>query len=929
MNSEATEANGRLTWQAVFAKTSRAPFTRLADFTSHDQERITRIVYPAAWAVDYFVDNELTNPRVAVVGVTQPIMAAFDGALLPVFTRVCRSAASWTINAPAAPKPRRAQFNALNLVKRPTILRQETRAALDKIADTADVLMVHSTYGLDHAREIVEWPAFDRYTQDGKYVLWGADSEVGIGSVIRWLVARGYDTDPIVRGPFEGANAPRMPSGLIYWVRVLSRATAVTPIACAKADADIQRIMKLWTAMQAAVPQDHRCAVADVIGTVCEQTIKGRPIRALMASPFHLVDLESGEYCDRDIDGEWVVRDGKLPATALALFPEEDTGDPSGLRVRRMSWLQAAMDECPPEVPSAREDAEQPHVSVRQDKLGEEIQPLKEYQMPRPEMARAVRGKGTWPVLAVNAQIGQPRADPEHIVQQAVKIVCAWLADRKKIRVDENAATFSANDVSEEVTIEADGARLWAMRLDDRRGMTEGAFWRVEMILAAQPQAQMALRIEQIRLNASAPPPQPAVPAFVIDLADKVGLHDGGRLLRAKPWEIISAGDIDRCVKELMDPLRAHPVLVASYSNEAERMRQIAGVLAKRLAGVATVAWLDHETVAQFKMQIGASFAVYGNAVRLYQPGLARTDNPFTHPVISVGRDSTSDKQLVDRITQEACAWAIEPSNLDVAVPTFPDARRSIIARRVSSALDATQRSARTAQESIERLQQLVAEQNASLETNEAQVRERTREVTDLRLEIAMLTRERDEAIDELRRERYKSAYQWKVTPHEDVVDSVEPEWPERWDDLQSWIELYGQNRLVLHPMAVKTASNSPFRDIAFAYKVLHLLVNAYIPMKTRAPNDEAPRLRCEERCKQLGVDISPVGTAVENQRYANRYRRKFGDKVLTMDMHVSRGGGFDPTTVFRCYFTYDADNQRVLVGHLPGYLENTLTHTS
>jgi len=140
---------------------------------------------------------------------------------------------------------------------------------------------------------------------------------------------------------------------------------------------------------------------------------------------------------------------------------------------------------------------------------------------------------------------------------------------------------------------------------------------------------------------------------------------------------------------------------------------------------------------------------------------------------------------------------------------------------------------------------------------------------------------------------------------------------------------VYGQGRMLLHPKAVKAASNSPFNDIPFAYKVLHLLVDAYIPMKTRAANDEQPRLYFEERCKQLGVDVSPVGAAIDHQRYANRYRRKFEDKVLTMDMHVSRGGGMDPATVFRCYFTYDADNERVLVGHLPTHLDNSLTHTS
>jgi hypothetical protein len=47
--------------------------------------------------------------------------------------------------------------------------------------------------------------------------------------------------------------------------------------------------------------------------------------------------------------------------------------------------------------------------------------------------------------------------------------------------------------------------------------------------------------------------------------------------------------------------------------------------------------------------------------------------------------------------------------------------------------------------------------------------------------------------------------------------------------------------------------------------------------------------------------------------------RRRF------LDLHITRGGGRDQRYCMRIYFFWDADSQKVVVGHLPSHLNNSL----
>jgi len=50
--------------------------------------------------------------------------------------------------------------------------------------------------------------------------------------------------------------------------------------------------------------------------------------------------------------------------------------------------------------------------------------------------------------------------------------------------------------------------------------------------------------------------------------------------------------------------------------------------------------------------------------------------------------------------------------------------------------------------------------------------------------------------------------------------------------------------------------------------------------------------------------------------------------REITLDMHLKRGGGFDPASIFRLYFHYDTARARVIVGHFPTHLTNRKTHS-
>lgn len=148
---------------------------------------------------------------------------------------------------------------------------------------------------------------------------------------------------------------------------------------------------------------------------------------------------------------------------------------------------------------------------------------------------------------------------------------------------------------------------------------------------------------------------------------------------------------------------------------------------------------------------------------------------------------------------------------------------------------------------------------------------------------------------------------------------------PTTWDDLSRFADERLAGNVVLSNKAIRAARGSVFEDISFAYAVLLMLAEDYVPMRR---GDTGARERYEATCVRLRVDVGPTGGAADMHRTKAAYRVQHLGKTLTMDLHVRGSSARDPRDGFRLYFTFycptsDHDGY-VVVGSFPAHLDNT-----
>ena len=721
---------------------------------------------------------------------------------------------------------------------------------------------------------------------------------------------------------------------------------------------------------------EERTRVAKVIATRTADIVDGQSVKTVRLSDTSGIDLESGRFfrVKEEDGGSGLTWDETvMSADLLALQPSATSGTPEDDdRLALLLWLSHAADQeakreldqltgsdaapqrdampsdlpeptssAPPDDPPASiegtkvaslsKSAEAPSVestaasapATEHDSGSAKVVP----STPSQGRSRLSRSAGAVNVLALAAVLGHEGDATAKSFAAAQAQILGWLQDSGFAleRPEENSHVESP---AGEVSVETDGQTIWAMRFDNRSTMETGAIWRVEATLIGHPVAAISLRLIQVRSNEDAPPPViSGVPRLVANIAERVGLQDAGEQLRNTALRLTQDGGNKLLARLLLNAHRTQPVIVISGDVDASADR-----LAKRLTGVAHVVCIDKAVSTQMIRALGRERSVFGNAVRLYRPGFSAAANPYQHPTWPL-KGTQLPKWLANNIFEEACAISLEAGDLDERAPSFQTVRNLLgnkrmasSERRISELRQQAERAATSKDEKILQLQQMRDEQDDVLGMYREENDKLTQESEQLKRDLQAALLERDTALEEVRQLNYRLNNQWadEVLPEESLPE--ESYYPDNWDELEMWVDEYGSSKLVLHPKAAKAARESSYKNIPLAYQAMEWLVQHYIPMRTRMPDDDETYERCQQALDALGLEESSVGTAKTIKRYKAEYKRQYAGGTVTLDRHLSDRNG-DPATLFRLYFHYDVAAQKVLIGHLPTHLTNRLTH--
>ncbi len=698
--------------------------------------------------------------------------------------------------------------------------------------------------------------------------------------------------------------------------------------------------------------------VAAVYATRSTETVEDADaIRTVRSSPEAGICLSTGRFFSRPASDEedgFCWEEKVLSADLLSAAPADDVAHTQDEdRLAMMLWLARAMTEeahlDAPVLPTSENDlsaslsADEPSQLARMEApasappAGEAASAAPAAPVvaatsvdatPAPIRSRLSRSAGTVNVLAMAAMLGKARPTAAPAFEKAKKLILDWLAN-KDFRSLDAASNHHVEYADGEVTIETDGQGIWAMRFDDRRSMEDGAIWRVEITLLGGGTSAISVRMAQVRSSEEAPPPVASgVPAVVAKIAQQIGLQDAGVALVDAAQHLKGSKDALWFGQLLLNPDRSHPVITISGNVD-----QSADRLAKRLAGVAHVLRIDNALSDSLLRRFGRDRAVYGNAVRLYRPGFTADSDSYQHPIWAL-KGTVLPKWLADDIFEQACAISLEVGDLEERAPSFQTIRNHLAKsrhaaseQRLTELRRRAESIASSAEERISQLEAINQELEAALSEQKTQNKQLLELAAQADGELQATRRERNAALEEVRQLKFQINSQWNEveTGYTESEDQVE--YPDTWDDLETWVELYAQDRLVLHPKAAKAARESPFKDIPLAYKAMDYLVRYYVPMRTRSADDHEAYQRSKHALAELGLEESDVGTADEIKRYKQEYKRQYDGSEVTLDRHLKRGVGFGGEFQFRLYFYYDDKAEKVLVGHMPTHLTNRLTH--
>ncbi len=416
--------------------------------------------------------------------------------------------------------------------------------------------------------------------------------------------------------------------------------------------------------------------------------------------------------------------------------------------------------------------------------------------------------------------------------------------------------------------------------------------WRVEGTIV-EPSGNDEVVMCAIRLSALDGVKELDLPAFSIPNLAKSWLSTGALRLLGQVadtcWAVQTPMDFFNLRRLLEAPTRDAGVIV-TCGEPVE--------LAFRLRGIALHVHVATSHEAAYRKRFGALEAGHAHVYRI------DVSEPVTMP-------------LADAAQQELCVRAAAGRGTS-RLPTFSDVRAHV----------------RKAQIEHARRQGKLDLQGRHSEQSEFQMEEPLEasvDDTDALLDLAMSDLDAaNEQIQSLKRQLQAERQQVHAlklalgtAPEQVLVDDAEP-LPDTFASLEAWAKPL-RPRLVLGAKAVRHARDcESFQDKPLVYASLKALASHYWEM--RWGDRDKGRRDWEAFLETSRLSMAPVGTAADNHRFADAYRVTVDKRSFPLDLHLQGSSSRDPNRCLRIYLHCDDERKRLLVGHLPTHLPNTLT---
>jgi len=459
----------------------------------------------------------------------------------------------------------------------------------------------------------------------------------------------------------------------------------------------------------------------------------------------------------------------------------------------------------------------------------------------------------------------------------------------------------------------------WGLRLSERL-KDPGRIWTTEVGLAAVSDSEVAFGCRLLCSERGLPNTMPrSIPSFIRGIVFKESARLDGRLQGAEPWIVESEEDAADFIDFLSEGSRRHPVVAFSLPEESnDPSDTIIPVRAfmRRTVGYAHTAIIKPKATLMLTDELGKEFSVYHQAVRTYYPSFDPLNDLSTdHPFATASRirlwSQNNDVPFVDFLVHQTLRITRPRQELEHFLPPFQQIKRL--------AAESAREEARASGQSDAQLLELADQEIAA-------AKKQAKETLEL-LEVA--EQEREDALSKAREiQASYSAIQSRVDHLQQKLASTgvkAPSTPSTLEFLEGWARDNLSGFIELHDRALKAAQKSNFQNIQLVYDVLILMRDHYVPMR-RTGGIELKNT-FEGEIAALGLENSKCFAQKNKaQSYGGEYFVKYQGERRELDWHLKGSNSRDGRIGFRMYYFWDDESSRVVVGYLPGHLENDTT---
>ena len=504
--------------------------------------------------------------------------------------------------------------------------------------------------------------------------------------------------------------------------------------------------------------------------------------------------------------------------------------------------------------------------------------------------------------------------------EQAIRETSIWMRNRNSaipvaaLGGDAFEIGGGGHAPAQAVILQNGDYKIWAASLDDPDKSIAGRTWVTEVTIAEQ-KGKVFFGTRLINVTRGEDTPfVPTLPGIARQIINQLSATADHLILSEQAHITTTDREVDDLIALLDDPSRKLPVLVVAESLDCGGV-SIASSLAMRLVGSCHVIALEAKGAWELTRRVGRRLSVFDGAVRLYRPRFSsdRSD-PFEHPLWIARKDSPQIERT-DSIVSYVLAASVA-TNLANDYPRFDAIRQAAAAeaiaaqRATASDVDLGQLFEAENTRLTNAYDTLRDEFDQWLETADADNAISEREIAELRSELARARSQND-------------ALRQSLVNGERTVARANLN---NFSDFEVWARENLSTNIWIAPKAFKEVEKSGlFENPQALGETLYMLDELYVPMR-KEPSDEK-HAAYHNRRTELRCEDEPCFKRKNDIKKFPEYQVIFqGVKYWCAD-HIKFGGGTDPRKHFRIYYHWNADDQILLVGHLPSHLDNNLTN--